>query len=47
MAPLPGYNDSGASSGNTPLSSKIAAGKMEWTTVTKAKQIQPKDKKNT
>ena len=44
VAPLPGYGDSGTSSGNTPLWSKIAAGKTEWTTVTKAKQTQPKDK---
>ena len=41
---LPEYDDSGASSGNTPLWSKIAAGKTEWTTVAKAKPTQPKDK---
>ena len=44
VAPLPGYDDSGTSSGNTPLWSKIAAGKTEWTTVTKTKQSQPKEK---
>ena len=44
IAPLPVYDDSGASSGNTPLWSKIAAGKTEWTTVTRAKQAQPKEK---
>ena len=44
VAPLPGYDDSGASSGNTPLWSKIAAGRTEWTTVTRTKQAQPKDK---
>ena len=44
LAPLPGYDDSGASSGNTPLWSKIAAGKPEWTTVTKTKQTQPRNK---
>ena len=44
VAPLPGYDNSGASSGNTPLWSKIAAGKTEWTTVTKMRQTQPKDK---
>ena len=44
VAPLPGYDDSGASSGNTPLWSKLAAGKMEWTTVTRTKQAQLKEK---
>ena len=46
VAPLPGYDGSGTSSGNTPLWSKIAARKTEcqWTTVTKTKQTQPKDK---
>ena len=44
MAPLPGYDDSGASSGSTPLWSRIAAGKTEWTTVTRTKQAQPKEK---
>ena len=44
VAPLPGYDDSGASSGNTPLWSKIAAGKPEWTTVTRTKPAQPKEK---
>ena len=44
VAPLPGYDDSGASSGNTPLWSKIAAGKTEWTTVTRTKKAEPKEK---
>ena len=44
VAPLPRYDDSGASSGNTPLWSKIAAAKTEWTTVAKTKPAQPKDK---
>ena len=35
VAPFPGYDDSNTSSGNTPLWSKIAAIKGEWTTVTK------------
>ena len=43
VAPLPGYDDSGASSGNTPLWSKIAAGKEEWTTVSKKTPTQPKE----
>ena len=43
VAPLPGYDDSGASSGNTPLWSKIAAGKAEWTTVSKKTPTQPKE----
>ena len=44
VAPLPGYDDSGTSSGSTPLWSKIEAGKTEWTTVTRTKQAQPKEK---
>ena len=44
IAPLPGYDDSGASSGNTPLWSKIAARKTEWTRVMRTKQAQPKEK---
>ena len=44
VAPLPGYDDRGASSGNTPLWSKIAAGKTEWTTLMRTKLAQPKDK---
>ena len=44
VAPLPGYDDSGASSRSTPLWSKIEAGKTEWTTVTRTKQAQPKEK---
>ena len=44
VAPLPGYDDSGTSSGNTPLWSKVAAGKAEWTTVTKTRPTQPKNK---
>ena len=43
MAPLPGYDDSGASSGTTPLWSKIAAGKTEWTTISRKPQAQQKD----
>ena len=38
VAPLPGYDDSNTSSGNTPLWSKIAATKGEWTTVTRKQQ---------
>ena len=47
VAPLPGYDDSGASSGNTPLWSKVAAGKTEWTTVSKRPQTQQKDQGKT
>ena len=38
VAPLPGYDDNNTSSGSTPLWSKIAATKGEWTTVTKKTQ---------
>ena len=38
VAPLPGYDDSNTSSGNTPLWSKIAATKGDWTTVTRKQQ---------
>ena len=38
VAPLPGYDDSNGSSGSTPLWSKIAATKGEWTTVSKKQQ---------
>ena len=38
VAPLPGYDDNNTSSGSTPLWSKIAATKGEWTTVTKKSQ---------
>ena len=38
VAPLPGYDDSNESSGSTPLWSKIAATKGEWTTVSKKQQ---------
>ena len=40
VAPLPGYDDNNTSSGSTPLWSKIAATKGEWTTVTKKAQTQ-------
>ena len=38
VAPLPGYDDSNTSSSNTPLWSKIAATKGEWSTVTRKQQ---------
>ena len=38
VAPLPGYDDSNTSSSNTPLWSKIAATKGEWTTVARKQQ---------
>ena len=44
VAPLPGYDDSGTSSSNTPLWSKVAAGKTDWTTVNRKPQIQQPEK---
>ena len=41
VAPLPGYDDNDTSSGSTPLWSKIAATKGEWTTVTKERTKPP------
>ena len=41
VAPLPGYDDSGASSSNTPIWSKVAATKGEWTMVSKKQQKTP------
>ena len=38
VAPLPGYDDNNTSSGSTPLWSKKAATKGEWTTVVKKTQ---------
>ena len=38
VAPLPGYDDSNSSSNNTPLWSKIAATKGDWTIVTRKQQ---------
>ena len=38
VAPLPGYDDNNTSSGSTPLWSKIAATKGEWTTVVRKSQ---------
>ena len=40
VAPLPGYDDSNTSSSNTPLWSKVAATKGEWTTVTKKQRTE-------
>ena len=40
VAPLPGYDDSNTSSNTTPLWSKIAATKGEWTTVTKKQRAE-------
>ena len=45
VAPLPGYDDNNTSSGSTPLWSKIAATKGEWTTVTKKTQTPAATKK--
>ena len=40
VAPLPGYDDSNTSSSSTPLWSKIAATKGEWTTITKKQRTE-------